>query len=170
MIWVFSGVMILVIVVGYFYHHNYYKKLNQLKKEKAAGKWDFIHEEYLPYLNSYKSAPIHLRKTSVIYKNLSDTWKLSADIYFNKAGMFVDFENTNLSGSPDYLFIRGKEKPSRFAPRLELFCHDVIRDKNEFIQIQIKTNEKAENYYAKITLKIIDEDLYMILKSVFLST
>lgn len=144
--YIFLGFIAVALVAGILVFRRESKRVAKLRQEKADGKWDFIEMEYLPYLKSHANPLRETGKLSfkIIYDSYS--WDLSGILYYNAAGIYAQFDVV-LDSAPRFLFVWGKDKPSRFCPEFELYFHSFeVNGSDIVIHLKTKENLEQSNY------------------------
>lgn len=128
------------------------KRRKKLEEEKASGIWDFIDEEYLPYLGSHTD-PITQSDQLAFLVEYFDTWTLVGKLHFNAAGVYAAFDDAPFPNAPKTLFIWGKDQPSRFCPKSPLFYHSAEWKGNGQFILKLKTKENQSIPGYTLTIK-----------------
>lgn len=158
-------IFLIVVAVGIFFAYKTEKKKQaKWEYEKSIGMWDFVDQEYLDYLNSHKIKPKKLEKVGIKLKVSNDTWSLSTDIYYNKAGIYLDLSKVSMKNLPEHFFIRGKEQPSKFSPRKEWFSKSIEKDKKGYIKINLLWFQDETETRDYLIIKNSSDELYNELK------
>ncbi len=111
---------------------------SKLKKEKAEGKWDFILNEFIPYLKSH-SEPVKItQELSFMSYNGAGTTKFNGKIHYNSAGILIE-KIVDSKKVKVIEFFRGKDEPSKFKPLFEGSLYG-IRRKDDDIILDVKTS------------------------------
>ena len=129
------------------------KRISKLEKEKAEGKWDFIDQEYLPYLASHAEPLKKLENVNFSINDDGYKWKLAGVLHYNAAGLYIKFDEV-LDKAPRYAFIWGKDKPARFSPAASLHFHSAEL-KNDMLTLQLKTKAEQTGSNYQLMLKKI---------------
>lgn len=127
--------------------------------------WDFVDQEYLEYLNSYEIKPKKITKENIKLRVSNDSWNWTADIHYNKAGIYLDLTSISMQNSPpEKVFIRGIEKPSKFSPRYEWYSKTIEKDKKGFIKINLLWSPDETTTRNYLIIKNTSDELYNELK------
>jgi hypothetical protein len=142
------------------------KRVTKLNQEKAEGKWDYIDNEYLPYLKSHNNAITRIEKLEFKINYRSYSWSLSGAINYNAAGVYIEFDEMRMLNTPKFVFIWGKEKPSRFSPGASLYFHSLGKEKDS-VKLFLKTKANLTSSDYSITIKNAPDHLISELNAIF---
>ncbi len=163
--YIFLGFIAVAAVAGLVVFYKENKKTAKIRQEKADGKWDFIEMEYLPYLQSH-GEPVH--ETGILsFKVLFDsyTWDLSGALHYNAAGIYAQFDVV-LDSAPRFLFVGGKDQPTRFCPASSLYFHSTDWKGRDFV-VNLKTREHGKQPDYTFIIKNATDELADELKKIF---
>jgi len=157
---IFTTVLVLVILMALYSIISFLRKLKRLKRDKEQGLWDFIDEEYIDYLSSSESELKVINDIVFIYKAGYDNGKIKGDLFYNNAGVFIKSKLSN-----DTYFVFGKERPSKFSPRQELFCVEIERYETSII-LRLSTQNKKKITDIRIEVLEVSEAVFEDLQAV----
>lgn len=134
---------------------------SKLKKEKAEGKWDFILDEFIPYIESHSEPVKTTDELSFVSYDGSGTANFKGKLHYNKAGILV--EKSGNSDSPKIIeFFRGRDEPSKFKPLFESSLYN-IQKHDERIRLNLKT---SSTNCRELTINQVPENLFEEIKDV----
>lgn len=138
-----------------------FKSQSKLEKEKAEGKWDFISDEFLPYLKSHTEPVKSTDELSFISYNGRGTTKFKGRLHYNSAGILIE-QITKSTKMEVIEFFRGKDEPSKFKPLFESSLFN-IQKSNDDVILNLKTSSIDR---SELTIEKTPDYLFEELRSV----
>lgn len=126
------GIIALILIIIAF------RTQSKLEKEKAEGKWDYILQEFLPFLESHTEPVKTTEELSFTSYDGTGTASFKGRVHYNSAGIAIEQISRN-SKTSIIEFFRGKDEPSRFKPLFESSLWN-IQKHNDSIRFNLKTN------------------------------